>query len=493
MSNTGKFILKSLDGVISSNLLVGTAYLTNRIQTIYKQYGEDDKLSVLSELNKTHLLHIYSEFKQMTPIANEYTRLQSRSGGVSWGGEAAFDLPDIGHFWSDMVLNLAVGEIGKKGADPYGGAPLYNYCKLPGIRIIEEVNLTIDGNPIDKYTSDDVIMMYNFETPTHKRSALERCLGQEQPKVGYITYSDYSLREKRFIMNGPQTPRPYQPVLDMWIPTKFWFNEGIENALCASSVPYGQRFIKFKLTDYANVIKKTDVDGNVLPLEVSEIPSIVKCSLYVNNIILDPAVYDLFLDKATFRLARVFNSMNVALTTPNGRVWINKFKYPTEQMYFGFRPMENRKTVEHWHKFKKIDRNPIPIPIAKFAGGTTPNLLRESIYYWNENQLINQLTFTIGGFKLYENMVPSFFNSYLPSKKSMIVAPNDIGMFYIPFNQRPLDGTLSGFIDFSRIREFYIEYASDFISTETESELILSSRSINFLIISKTMALKFAT
>lgn len=494
MSNVAKFILKNLDSPISNNLLLGTSYLQDRINSIKTKYGENEKQAVLSELNKTHLIHVYSEYKQTTPIANEYVRLQSRSGQVSWGGEAIFDLPEIGHFWSDMVLNLTVGEIGNKAGKAFSGAPLYNYCELPGIRIAEEVSLTVDGYPIDKYTYDDALMVYNFETSPLKRTSLERCLGQEQPKYGYVTYNDFSVRERCEVMSGPQTPKPYQPALDMWIPTFFWFNKGIENALCSGYVPYGQRFVKFKIANAPNIIRKTDINGNILQMGTYDSPQITKCSLYVNNIILDPAVYELFLERVTFRVARVFNSMRSSLTTPNGRVWVNNFKYPTEYMYFGFRPLSNKASIENWHKFKVIAENPIPVPIASYGNKDVPDLAREYIRYWEDANVINELTITIGnGLRIHQNMVPDFFNSYLPYTIPNIASPTDTGLFMLPFNQRPLVNEITGYIDMSRIRDLYIEYTSNYINTSKEVELVLTSKSINFLVISKTMALRFAT
>lgn len=494
MSNIAKFILKNLDSPISNNLLLGTSYLQDRIRFIKTKYGETDKQTVLSELNRTHLIHVYSEYKQTTPIANEYIKLQSRSGQVSWGSEAIFDLPEIGHFWSDMVLNLTIGEIGNKTGKAYNDDPLYSYCDLPGLRIVEEVSLTIDGNPIDKYTSDDALMTYSFETSPLKRTSLERCLGQEQPKHGYVVYNDLSVRERCDIMSGQQTPRPYQPALDMWIPTFFWFNKGIENALCSGYVPYGQRFVKFKFSNVENILRKSNISEDTLPLKASDLPQITKCTLYVNNIILDPAVYELFLEKVTFRVARVFNSMTSSLTTPFGRVWINKFKYPTEYMYFGFRPMSNKSTVEHWNKFKVIAKNPVPVPIASYGNNSVPELSRENINYWEESNVINELTITVGnGLRIHQNIVPEFFNSYLPFIMPNITSPNDTGLFMLPFNQRPLVNEVTGYMDMSRIRDLYIEYTSSYINNDTEVELVLSSKSINFLVISKTMALRFTT
>lgn len=494
MSNTAKFILKNLDGPLSNSLILGTAYLQERINHIRQKYNTNDKQVVLSELNKTHLLHVYSEYKQTTPIANEYIKLQSRSGQVSWGSEAVFDLPEIGHFWGDMVFNLTIGEIGKKNGKAYSGDPLYSYCELPGIRVVEEVSLTVDGNPIDKYTSDDALFVYNFETPPLKRTSLERCLGQEQSKTGYVTYNDLSVRERCAIVSGPQTPRPYQPPLDMWIPTFFWFNKGIENALCSGYVPYGQRFVKFKLSDISNILRKTNMDGQDLSMSNNEYPQITRCSLYVNNIMLDPVIYDLFLEKVTFRVARIFNSTSYALTTPNGRVWVNKFKYPTEYMYFGFRPKENKATIEHWHKFKVINKNPVPVPIASYGNSITPTLSRENINYWEDSNVVNNLSITIGnGLRIHTDIVPDFFNSYMPYITPNIASPNDMGLFLLPFNQKPLINSITGYIDMTRIRDFYIEYASSYINTTKEVELVIMSKSINFLVVSKTMALKFAT
>ena len=67
-------------------------------------------------------------------------------------------------------------------------------------------------------------------------------------------------------------------------------------------------------------------------------------------------------------------------------------------------------------------------------------------------------------------------------------------MYYIPFNLFPKQYQISGYINASIIKEFYLNYTSDVISTSNHSKIYIHSKSINFMLISDNSAnLLFAT
>ena len=59
------------------------------------------------------------------------------------------------------------------------------------------------------------------------------------------------------ILNGPQTPKATQPELEMYVPLRFWFNKDPRLAIPSVSIPYGQRFITFKLAELSQIVQPT--------------------------------------------------------------------------------------------------------------------------------------------------------------------------------------------------------------------------------------------
>lgn len=491
--STASYIIQNLDSK-AGDVLVDAKALADRIKKLRSGQYED----VLSAINKTNLIHVYSEYRQSIQIANEYVKHQSMKT-VNWGGDATFELTDIGHFWSDMVVNIKIGSMGVdiSDRDLIVTADKYFYCDYPGVRLLESVEMTVDGNPIDKYTSDDVLFYQNFEVPPHKRTAWNRCIGQEQPKVGYKYYDNDAVREQTFILNGPQTLRPYQPELDLWIPLQFWFNKGIENALCSggTATTSGQRYITIKLAKVTDIVNKVKYDGTSDGVEFQP-PPILSCSLYVNHVIINSDIYDIFLDTIYFTVARLHHSMSVVVNNPTDSIWLNQFKYPTEHLYCGFRPLSQKVSFDGWYKFTRFNPKSIMAPILYYRkNSAAARVIGVPLVYDDSLPVVDSMGVSLGGKdrRLYDMTSTTFYNGFTPLRDGAIVAPDDPGMFLIQFNQKQLGNDITGFIDLSKIRNMHIDYTSSFIDVDNMAELVVSSRAINFLVISKTMSIKFAT
>lgn len=68
-------------------------------------------------------------------------------------------------------------------------------------------------------------------------------------------FSQYHMsQEVKKYTNGPQTPSPILPPLELWHKLKFWFNDDVRLSVPSVSIPYGQRFITMDLVASSSLI-----------------------------------------------------------------------------------------------------------------------------------------------------------------------------------------------------------------------------------------------
>lgn len=109
---------------------------------------------------------------------------------------------------------------------------------------------------------------------------------------------------------------------------------------------------------------------------------------------------------------------------------------------------------------------------------------------------LDTITISAHGIKIYDNFPSKFFNAYMPYTYGgpNIVSPKDSGVFMIPFNLYPGSYQPSGHINVSRAREFYLDYTSSVIATNTTGVLVVLASALNFLLISDGSAvLRYST
>lgn len=124
---------------------------------------------------------------------------------------------------------------------PAQGDELVAYVNYLGQALLQRVAFTVNGNPLDEYDDEVVNFHEKFFVTPHKRVGWQRNVGQEVAQQGYSnvsklvgltgTTADYytgrgaGVRQGLEIYSGPQTPKPTQPAVELWIPMLFWFNK----------------------------------------------------------------------------------------------------------------------------------------------------------------------------------------------------------------------------------------------------------------------------
>ena len=125
----------------------------------------------------------------------------------------------------------------------------------------------------------------------------------------------------------------------------------------------------------------------------------------------------------------------------------------------------------------------------------TPQVAINVVQIYQENPTIDNLELKAHDISIYRKTSESFFNSYLPYRFGDTVnTPEDRGRYFLNFNFHPGNHDPSGHINISTAREFYINYESTLISNTNIVDLLVSARSINFLLVDGgAMVLRYAT
>lgn len=205
-------------------------------------------------------------------------------------------------------------------------------------------------------------------------------------------------QEVKTYCNGPQTPKPIQPVLELWIKLKFWFNDDVALAVPSVAIPYGQRFISMTVAPLASIVYEApsiyletityndDVattlatsaaagiqsghqQGSILAADIAggvvtvgtgvgttrevrtytelfqraglAVEPTLTADLYINNIFVNPEVHDIFIERIGFSLIRVFRQHREVVGTATLEKQLTSLKFPVEYMYVGLQPLFN--------------------------------------------------------------------------------------------------------------------------------------------------------
>ena len=484
---------------------------------------------------------------------------------------------------------------------------LVRYCEFPGNCIFKKVKFNVNGNPLTEYSRNLSMMMGKFSTNINKQYGYNRLLGQQVPTQGYMgpekinitppitvpngigrQYEDQSTQttsvyttptslssvstkfvnlgtvgasdvfQREFsIVNGPQTPKPIQPALELWVKLRFWFCEDIGLSLPSASIPFGQRFIEINLAnqddlvfEYYSLYLKTIVDqissndGNpdalthitrtityspiqnlfgVNPLTIN------KAELYINNIFMNPEIHDIYLHRITFSLIRVYREQIVSINkTGENSLLLSQLKWPVEVMFFGIQPHWNSSNsniykYHDWHRFTlqcptNTNTNTLcEVPDIKFVvaevpGGATPSFVTPLVagapgfsssispvvdgLFFENVPTIDNCSLESHGIVIYDKLPDIFFNQYFPYQYGgyNINTPTDPGVLMINMALFPGTYQPSGHLNLSRVRETYIKWKSSLVSPEVPCYAIVVGQCINFILYSDGSAvLRYST
>jgi hypothetical protein len=347
------------------------------------------------------------------------------------------------------------------------------------------------------------------------------------------TLSDLSQQVKSYT-NGPQTPKPIQPPLEIWNKLKFWFNDDVRLSIPSVSIPYGQRFITIELNQLSNLVyeypsvycEAVDVNqGATVPVRtyspliaynglIASSTPVLAIELYINNIFVNPEIHDIFIKRIGFALIRVYRQQKSTVNTAGQTdLLLSALKWPVEYMFVGVQPAFNQKSptaaaglatggnVNVWRDWHRLTRQ-LPVTSSCATVSISSATIGSSIspvvpdQYFIPVSTVDSLSLTSHGITIFDNFQDTFFTSYAPYHygTETVVTPADTGAFFINMTLFPRQYQPSGHLNISRARETYLIFQSSYVSSATPCMVIIVAVAINFILISDGSAvLRYST
>lgn len=384
MSTGGIFQLITNDGK-QDRMLMASDLLRNRLDTIKALRERDptikDPTPTLLDIEKTHVIFTNAHFKPFVAIGFEYNKTNASSGNATLGSDVTFSIPQFGDFFHDMVLYIKLKQPTLTlTASDVSDQPLMRWCPYPGERICKTVEFEVNGNPLDKYRSEDVNFHREFCVPPNKKLGWDRCVGQEEAEVGYVDQPNWAdsgvapsaiaHRVGMTAFSGDQTPSGQKDVAvykELLVPLLFWCNRDVRLSVPSVAIPYGQRFIKVSLCqgeELVNLVPRgaggwTD---STIGGSLNYDNMLRTIELYINNIFVNPEIHKIFIHRIGFTLIRVHRQQILAADKNTNEVLLNQLKWPIETMFVGMRMKDynstdttlRRQHLDKWHTFCKV-------------------------------------------------------------------------------------------------------------------------------------------
>ncbi len=308
MSTGGIFTIITNDGK-QDRMLMATALLHQRLAAInaYKlsQNGgaADDlaNLPTLLDIEKTHVLFTNAHFKPFAAIGFEYNKVPTTSGSPTLSSSIQFSIPQFGDFFHDICCHVILTQPTLNStAVANGDSPAMWWCNFPGERLLQRVQMEVNGNPLDEYTFHATNFFREFRVQPNKRPAWNNCMGQESAQDAYLlgptyagnvtTSANLTGRSRVAWLNGNQTPTGQKTAnLELFIPLLFWYNKDVRLSVPSVSIPYGQRFINIDLASQQQLVglypRGASTFASPQGTLTQAVPMLSKVELYINNIL----------------------------------------------------------------------------------------------------------------------------------------------------------------------------------------------------------------
>jgi hypothetical protein len=313
MATGGIFTIITNDGK-QDRMLMATALLHERLRAINafnqgKNGGAADALSnlpTLLDIEKTHVLFTNAHFKPFAAIGFEYNKVRSTAGNPALGQSVQFSIPQFGDFFHDICGHVVLLQptLTPTNGTAVSDTPLMRWCAFPGEALFQNVQMEVNGNPLDQYTYHATNLHREYRVAPNKLLGWSRCVGQEEALSGFVVQPIWAgngvantaitSRIGSTSYNGNQTPTGQKDQsgvsnVELFIPLLFWFNKDVRLAVPSVAIPYGQRFININLATLSQLVgvvprgQGTWASPNGSITEST--PTLQTIELYINNIL----------------------------------------------------------------------------------------------------------------------------------------------------------------------------------------------------------------
>jgi hypothetical protein len=522
-ASAGAFILQSNSGE-QDDLITGARDLHDRLASL------NPNERTLDIIRETHLFPMEKSYSASVPIGMEYFKGVKNGTTQSLGSTVTFELSQYGAFISDCVVHVQLSALGTAptitndlivDAATKSEAKLYNDIKYrwtdyPGIRLFKTVTFKNAGSELHHYTRDTVLKHHNHFVKPSQRTAWERAMGHGADVNGTSYHRYEEVVENKKLNIGPQCPKFYQPPLDLWIPLKLFFCDG--QPFPSSKVIHGQRSITVSLEESSFMAQAIDVtgvgsndtlnvanlaggtggvQGNLLPgstlYNTSGVTQpeveVLKMDLYMNNLFVTNAVLDAYMNTLTYTMIRVDKVQTVRDNLSSKSVRMTGFKYPIENIAFGFRETRNATDFEKWWRFNRAVSTTFRlISSERDKVNTNPdNVIALNYQYFEEDPVVDSISITVQGQRMFDNINPGFFSRFssLPrcNGSEKITTARDPHAYLVHFSQNTGEYQPSGHFNSSKNREFEFSWNSSIATLTNTIEFVACAKCIAFILV----------
>jgi hypothetical protein len=505
--------IESAFKVLSTNEGEPDSTLTLRKLLIKRinEIKDNNEIATIDDIGLTHNLFLTSNFKPFVSTASTY--LNSRLSHYSLGSFTTIYLDQLvsGDFINDIYIDVEIDAMGDKN-NTNENSYKYRYTKYPGIRLLEKVELWLDGKKVDSYTYNDVLFYLNCELDTEKRNAYMCCVGETPLSYSYV-YNPVKQHEEIYnTRSGYQTFKNYQNKLHMQIPLLFWFNKYIEKSYpvikqSTMGLDNSKNFIKIWFADIDKIIQvgkynsendDVDIDGRnetyFDTFTISQAVTNFKLSkpeidinIYVNNIFVNNEIRDFYKSNVDMYSITTHHSFSMP---------IHKFEHikikdlcdMTPYMYIGFKTETNEKSFNNWHKFTNTKRDWYytsmyqKLTVDDDSGKSYYTPKGRRMIYDTEEPIISEFSLVLDTLPYVNYKNPSDYVKYLAQRKDDNHKYSfDNGIYLLKFCRKFSDYDISGHINFSKIQEVILNYKFSENMENERIKLFVSSRKINLL------------
>jgi hypothetical protein len=513
-ASAGAYILQSNQGA-QDDLITGARVLLDILNSTPKTQRTIDLVT------RTHLFPLEKTYSSSVPIGTQYFKCVNAESGQDLGTTPKFELNQYGEFISDCVVHVRFCAMGTaptltgdltvdaatKSANKLANSIKYRWTDYPGIRLFKSVTFSNANSELHRYTRDDVLHYNNYGVLPTQRNAWDRCVGHS-PFVSGSSYHRYEeIMEHKRLAVGPQCPKYYQPPLDLWIPLLLFFTKG--QPFPSSKVIQGQRNISIELETVDKMVQAIDITAGAAndTLNATGVQALLpgstlfstqnvvqptirveKMDLYMNNIFVPALVLEAYMNTLTYTMIRVDKQQTMRDNLAQRQVKMTGFKYPIEHIAFGFRETRNEGDFEKWWRFNRaISTTFRLISSERDVVNPTDNIIALNYQYFEEEPVVDAITISLQGNKLFDNINPSFFGAYATYPRSgdnsRITTGKDPGAYFLSFSQSPGQYQPNGHMNASMNREFHFEWSTSIASTSNNIEFVASAKCIAFILV----------
>lgn len=473
----------------ADELFTQSVELNARMQEIFNRRQDNPDyqtpLATLDDIKQSHYVFISREFMPFCNIAFTYAKAQVGPNEAGFSKTLTFNIPGTGNFIGDGFFHVILSGLASADA----GLPdtvqrdQVRYCKLPGVRLIEKVQLLFNGAVVTEYDKYNMIHYIYNELDPSKRSVFKRMVGNEiiykgelEPQPGF-----YSYKKIRKYAMGAQTFKVSHDTLELIIPSIVWGNLNAHQSFLNRNISRIQ--MRIELCDKDTLIEQSLVGsgGNIV------YPTIDTIDYYYKDIYVNREIHEAYIKTKNYDVISTWRNIHKSLQTSSGSVNINAKDWPIQRLYLSLKPDINETYSQHWYK----DWVFTPTNIPEFDSRQDPTdptnyiVDTKQVPVYVESPSFNSLTIRTFSIKYYDSLPDKFFEFYpggIDYNEKLYAGKT--GSASVHFDMKPgYKDIISGFSSTSNNTDFAIDYTSSYFGISTQGTMRISVRVIDTILI----------